>query len=549
MKRFTAFLGSLVFMLSFATTMPIPISGRPAPSTHLTAGKPVAIRALNNGPDAVSVTAAVASQQGSVYYVATDGDDLNPGTEIQPFRTIKRGISVLEPGDTLYVKSGTYTEEAIRTYPSGTSWDNPITIMAYPGSTVTLKPDSGSDVLRFIRCHYIIIDQFVLDGSNVDRNGIKITTEAHHIRIQNSEVMGAPRQGILITNDGPINSDYNQIINLDVHHNGTTDFDHGLYIATSHNLVDRSSIHNNAGWGAHIYKEGCDDCANNNIVSNNAIYDNARVGARGSGIILSSGNGNLAYNNLVWGNHRGIQVAYGVSDAKVYNNVVYANDGDGIYMYSSSTNAVVRNNIVFQNGGTAISDGGSGTIQDHNLVDTDPLFVDASALDFHLQPTSPAIDTGVALSEVPDDFDGVSRPRGDGYDIGAFEFPYSFRVNDLRVVAAVPGTSSLTVTLRWTAPFDALSYTLRSSNTPLNEVNWGEASIVTDLIPASPPGTIELLTTSVDYTGGTLYLALKSQNSDGAWSDLSNNAFWPHLDIYLPMIPGIRPFRPIPLRR
>ena len=536
MKRFTAFLGLLVFMLSYTTTMPIPISGRPAPSTHLTAGKPVAIRALNNGPDAVSVTAAVASQQGSVYYVATDGDDLNPGTETQPFRTIKQGISVLEPGDTLYVKSGTYTEEAIRTFPSGTSWDNPITIMAYPGSTVTLKPDSGSDVLRFVRCHYIIIDKFVLDGSNVENNGIKITTEAHHIRIQNSEVMRAPRQGILITTDGSINSDFNQFINLNVHHNGTTDFDHGVYIESSHNLVDRSSIHHNAGWGVHIYSGGCDDCANDNIVSNNAIYDNAMIGDRGPGIILSSGSGNLAYNNLVWGNNGGIQVALGASDVKVYNNVVYANDYNGIYIFSSSTNAVVRNNIVFQNGGTAISDGGSGTIQDHNLVDTDPLFVDAPAHDFHLQPASPAIDSGIALSEVPEDFDGVSRPIGGGYDIGAYEFPFSFRVTDLRVVAADPDTTNLAVTLRWTAPFDALTYTLRSSSAPLSAANWSEAPIVTELIPASPPGTIEWLTIPVDYTGDTLYLALKSQNSDGAWSDLSNNAYWPHWDMHLPLI-------------
>jgi hypothetical protein len=40
----------------------------------------------------------------------------------------------------------------------------------------------------------------------------------------------------------------------------------------------------------------------------------------------------------------------------------------------------------------------------------------------------------------------------------------------------------------------------------------------------------------VPYGGGTLYFALKSQNAEGAYSILSNNAFWPHWDVYLPLI-------------
>ena len=48
--------------------------------------------------------------------------------------------------------------------------------------------------------------------------------------------------------------------------------------------------------------------------------------------------------------------------------------------------------------------------------------MDFASDDFHFQPDSPAIDAGEPLAEVAIDFDGVSRPQGAGWDIGAFEF-------------------------------------------------------------------------------------------------------------------------------
>ena len=42
--------------------------------------------------------------------------------------------------------------------------------------------------------------------------------------------------------------------------------------------------------------------AHRNVIRNNTTFDNARLGLRGPGIILSSGDDNLAYNNRVWGN-------------------------------------------------------------------------------------------------------------------------------------------------------------------------------------------------------------------------------------------------------
>src|SRR5712691_5901067 len=70
----------------------------------------------------------------ATYYVATTGNDANPGTQAQPFQTISKGLSLLHAGDTLYLRGGTYREginHSRQTIPSGTSWTNAITIAAY----------------------------------------------------------------------------------------------------------------------------------------------------------------------------------------------------------------------------------------------------------------------------------------------------------------------------------------------------------------------------------------------------------------------------------
>jgi len=49
------------------------------------------------------------------------------------------------------------------------------------------------------------------------------------------------------------------------------------------------------------------------------------------------------------------------------------------------------------------------------------LFVDAARFDLHLLPTSPAVDAGTDVDAPNEDYDGTERPRGAGYDVGAYE--------------------------------------------------------------------------------------------------------------------------------
>ncbi|MGI0013501.1 MAG: DUF1565 domain-containing protein, partial [Nitrososphaera sp.] len=143
----------------------------------------------------------------ATYYVATNGRNSNAGTLAQPFLTINQGVSVLKPGDTLYVRSGTYAEALISNIPSGRSWSNPVTVAAFPRETVALRPRSAHPratclkqalrgcVFRVIEFggetqRYIIIDGFIIDAEDVAIEGIKIYTD--HIRLKNLEIKNGP---------------------------------------------------------------------------------------------------------------------------------------------------------------------------------------------------------------------------------------------------------------------------------------------------------------------------------------------------------------------
>ena len=190
----------------------------------------------------------------TTYYVATNGNDSNPGTNSQPLRTINQGVGKLSAGDTLLVKAGTYAESIRSTQisiPSGTSWSNRITVAANPGDTVIIKPLTNNTFFWSLdgQSKYLHIKGFIIDGTNRAKHGFKFEGGTKYVRVTDCEVKNHIDSGILVTTPSTSASQintYHEFINLKVHHNGNSNFDHGFYINTSHNLVASSQFYNNS---------------------------------------------------------------------------------------------------------------------------------------------------------------------------------------------------------------------------------------------------------------------------------------------------------------
>jgi hypothetical protein len=400
---------------------------------------------------------------GSTYYVSTTGSDSNPGTIAQPFVTINHGASVLQPGDTLYIRGGTYAEFLNNVVPSGTSWASPVTIAACQGETVTIEA-SGSGGNGMIKCagrQYIIFQNLILDGANLTGSASAIvyltgsgSVGSNHIRFigcTSQGISGSNVQNFFIQDTGTAQSNYNEFIKCKAGGNNTNGLNHAWYIQGNCNLLDSCDAYDTGGEAIQIYKSagvnGTD--GGGNIIRNCKIHDSGKAKAGACGLVVGVGDGNLVYNNLICNNPTSIQVDYGASNSKIYNNIcynsTYAKDfGIRIGYMGGASNTTVENNIVWATAGSdAIANYGTGTVCSYNLGDKtmqnegrgtgsfshnlvgssyNPLFVDPLAANFHLQAGSPAIDAGTMIALVAMDFDGIPRPQGAAYDIGAYEY-------------------------------------------------------------------------------------------------------------------------------
>lgn len=73
-------------------------------------------------------------------YLSTHGSDSAPGTATAPWATFTHALEQLGPGDTLYVRGGTYTELAMTTRPYTPGRPEArVTVTAYPGEQPVLR--------------------------------------------------------------------------------------------------------------------------------------------------------------------------------------------------------------------------------------------------------------------------------------------------------------------------------------------------------------------------------------------------------------------------
>ncbi len=387
---------------------------------------------------------------GATYYVATNGNDANSGTIALPWRTVAFAVATMNPGDTTYVRGGLYNEALIWFKKSGTQ-AAPIKLLNYSGEAPIIHFIDPSQIQRIFIQHangeLVPIGWITIQGFEIRNgyNGIKF----HSLH------------------DSTISRNW-------IHDNNLAS---GIYGNGTRVLIDRNILNHNAFQpiggnppGGHgIYMNGSD-----NVFTNNLFYDNLTFGLQQNGtytydpathpgpeFIISQNwvvaNNVFAYQNgapgmVVWGS--------GCDNTRIENNIFYENNvtgsltnGVSFTSISGTTGVQIRNNLFYATGSGGTAAFGSGATegveytQSGNIVNTlNPQFVNGgnNALpvspDFHLTSGSPAIDSGLTVTEVAFDFDGTVRPQGTAYDIGADEF----------AAAGVPAApSSLTAT---TAP-------------------------------------------------------------------------------------------------
>ena len=419
-------------------------------------------------------------RSGNIRCVSTSGSDSNPGTFSGGcWKTVKfamegnGGNPEINSGDIIYAQNGTGAtvddgqgwSTSILLRAGGSSWSTPMALVAYPGATVTIGSSSGASYgLRNNGTSFWVFAGLTLTG-NI--SGAESVDTWRMVGNDDQCPKGT-------TPDACMEGGANNFIYGNHIHNagfsGSTKQYHALYLTTdgNHNDIGWNSIHDVQGcrgilfhstggsqqFDLHvhdnlIFNVRCDGInfatvdpskgtveAYNNVIyhvgtgpdpsdgeSNYAcIYspDSVDSGAFGSGVIQ-------VYNNTMYdcgpggsgsGAHGAINKDGGNPAVTISarNNVVQLLSNEGAYLQGTASQISGSNNVWFGSSSGAPS-------QTTGNITSNPMFVSTSTPDFHLLTGSPAIDAGVTISSLAWDHDGVSRPQGASYDVGAYEFP------------------------------------------------------------------------------------------------------------------------------
>ena len=411
----------------------------------------------------------------STYYVAKTGDDGNPGTEAEPWLTLEHSMTVVAPGDTVWVKRGTYTGVAhtigigIWGQPGGTA-ENPIVFRSYDGWNTILN------AFVWVLAPYMRLEGFkVLHDSAANTaallvgiaSGIKVQTPSFGCQIRGCEVVAVPETMFPSSCGIYSGSGMNPGTTIDsctIHGFGGAEHGHGIYCAgpnTRHTVITHNTCYRNNSNGIQCYPhvESC-------TVAWNKCYDSYFE----HGIVVDGGY-NTVHDNICWNNPKGGICLYAGGDTfehsnYIYNNTSVFNPGPGIEDQQFAGPSVFRNNISAWNSSNyrvksidtcdynvcwpdsnayypalashpyqmwcydvvgdtwimryfAAYQAATG-LDAHGIL-ADPLFADTAGRNFHLQAGSPVIDKGDPATPSGVDFDGNTRPQGVAADIGAFE--------------------------------------------------------------------------------------------------------------------------------
>lgn len=172
------------------------------------------------------------------WFVSPTGNDANPGTMVAPFATLPKALAVMQPGQTIYLRGGTYSPSStIRITNSGTASQRN-QMLAYPGE----KP-----YLNFQNQPY---------GAN--NRGLLFTTTAQYWNVQGLEI------GYAGDNGAKVEGSHLRFEQCVFHHCGDT----GLQIGFGHTDANPGGL-----LAAFIEVVNCDSYLNFDADSNGGDAD------------------------------------------------------------------------------------------------------------------------------------------------------------------------------------------------------------------------------------------------------------------------------------
>jgi PKD repeat protein len=353
-----------------------------------------------SGSDTASETVTVRPEAVG-YFVDTNNSgasDSNPGTEALPWKTITKANQVLVPGDTVYIKAGTYTSY-IAPARSGTA-SGRITYKAYGSDTVTIQ--NASYGIRLSEKSYITVEginfynldrfMYLENGSSsniiahcnfdqmrtfIDWAGSRIWTLSsynwiHHCRFSiYGECSGTHSQGSVLEigyDDGNAAycGNHNLIENCTLFSGGHHVLGvHGRYNVIRNNYLYNIAWTNGAGERT-LYVNGFNDSAGWNLIEGNRFgYADFPCGATwgAPGTAVSTNSNIMRYNAYFYNNLAGIEFytadSYnaGPNYNKVYNNTFNDNGWNGapdpqsaqISFPNYSTRFTIKSNAIKNN--------------------------------------------------------------------------------------------------------------------------------------------------------------------------------------------------------
>lgn len=358
----------------------------------------------------------------ATYYVATTGNNSNPGTSSKPWRTVAYAASKMVAGDTTYVNGGVYNEGLIRFGTPGTS-SAPIKLLNAPGAFPVIDCVDKAAGKQVLFQNYSgsskAIGWITFEGFEIKNcyYGIK-WYNLHDSTIRRTWVHHTAKSGIQGVGGSKILIDRSRI-------NHTPG--HGIYANGTAYAISNSLIYATSGYGIQL---------NGTVAYVAAEYPGVQFAESHNWIIV---NNTFAYSNtqsamVVWGSR--------CNNARIENNIFYENGvtmpsytPQGVNFTSTTCTGIrINNNLAYATGSGAsaflssAAKEGVHYTQSGNIVNTlNPKFVNAPATmpsspNFALVSGSPAIDKGLSLSAAKISYPGTTRPKLSTYDVGAYEY-------------------------------------------------------------------------------------------------------------------------------